>query len=274
MGEVIQVHDLADERICMYAERSETQLLRFYEPNPGIFIAESPNVILRALNAGYEPLSLLMEDGDLREDTKTVIEACGDITVYAAPGELLHNMIGYQLTRGILCAMRRKVMPTVTDLCADAKRIAILEEVVNPTNVGAIFRSAAALGVDGVILTAGCSDPLYRRAARVSMGTVFQVPWTKLDKNSSMQELMGDLKQNGFRTVAMALKEDSRSIADPEICSAEKLAIVLGTEGEGLAETTITDCDYTVMIPMTHGVDSLNVAAASAVAFWQLCLQK
>ena len=259
----------------IYNERREVQLLHYYEPAPGLFIAESPNVILRALAAGYEPLSFLMEQREAdsekgREILGRIPEA---VPVYVSTNEVLSQISGFKLARGMLCAMRRRELPKMEELCRNARRIAILENVVNPTNVGAIFRSAAALGIDAVLLTAGCSDPLYRRAARVSMGTVFQVPWTMLGDGDWADHTMEQLRNMGYCTAAMALKEDSLPPDAEELHRVEKLAIILGTEGEGLAADTIADCDYTVCIPMTHGVDSLNVAAASAVAFWELCRQ-
>ena len=247
------------------------QLLRYYEPEPGLFIAESPKVIERALNAGYEPLSFLVEHKDLEGEAKQILERYPEIPVYTAEYDVLVGMTGYALARGMLCAMKRRRLPSVEEICQNTSRIAILENVVNPTNIGAIFRSAAALHMDAVLLTSGCSDPLYRRAARVSMGTVFQIPWTYFDKKSSWPEDgMKSIQNLGFKTVAMALRDDSFSIDAPKLLAEEKLAIVLGTEGDGLAFQTIADCDYTVKIPMSHGVDSLNVAAASAVAFWEL----
>ena len=217
------------------------------------------------------PISALVEEKQIEGEAKEVLERCGQIPVFTGTFSLLSNLTGFPLTRGMLCAMRRPPLPSIEEICRGAKRIAVLEEVVNPTNVGAIFRSAAALHMDAVLLTRGCSDPLYRRAARVSMGTVFQIPWTKVPKNLSWpEEGLGVLKKLGFRTAAMALCEDSVSIDDKRLMKEERLAVILGTEGDGLAQTTIADCDYTVKIPMSHGVDSLNVAAASAVAFWQL----
>ena len=232
-----------------------------------MFIAESPKVIMRALDAGCQPVSLLVERNHVNEEAREAIERCGDVPVFTAPLEVLTQLTGFQLTRGMLCAMLRPKLPSVAEVLAGAKRIAVLENVQNPTNVGAIFRSAAALGMDAVLLTPACTNPLYRRSCRVSMGTVFQVPWTYLPQ---WPEGLETLKELGFKTAAMALSDDSVTIEDPVLMAEEKLAIILGTEGDGLAETTISDCDYTVRIPMYHGVDSLNVAAASAVAFWQL----
>ena len=273
---IIPITDLHTPELEIYNERREVQLLRYYEPAPGLFIAESANVILRALTAGYEPLSILMEQREAdsekgREVLGRIMEISEEIPVYVSSNEVLSQIAGFKLARGMLCAMRRRVLPKMEELCRDARRIAILENVVNPTNVGAIFRSAAALGIDAMLLTAGCSDPLYRRAARVSMGTVFQVPWTFLGTEDWADRTMEQLRGMGYRTAAMALKEDSLSPDARVLHETEKLAIILGTEGEGLAADTIADCDYTVCIPMARGVDSLNVAAASAVAFWELC---
>lgn len=245
-----------------FARLTEREL---YHPQKGegLFIAESPVVIERALDAHYEPVSLLMEEKHIEGSAKTVIERCGDIPVYTAELETLEQITGYALTRGVLCAMKRKPLPAAEEICRDARRIAVLEEVMNPTNVGAIFRSAAALNMDAVLLTKGSCDVLYRRAVRVSMGTVFQIPWSFVESVESVKEL-------GFATAALALSDDSISIDDPVLEKEEKLALVLGTEGDGLKKNTISACDYTVKIPMAHGVDSLNVAAASAVAFWQI----
>ena len=265
---IIPITDFSAPELDIYARLNENQLFRYYEPEPGLFIAESPKVIERALNAGYEPVSFLVEKKHIEGEAKDVLARCSGIPVYTAESDILTQLTGFQLTRGALCAMRRRALPSLTEICSGARRIAILEQVMNPTNIGAIFRSAAALNMDAVILTPGCSDPLYRRASRVSMGTVFQIPWIVAD--NWPQPVMSQLKQLGFKTAAMALSDNSVSIDDARLLSEEKLAIILGTEGDGLAETTIADCDYTVKIPMTHGVDSLNVAAASAVAFWQL----
>lgn len=275
MMEIIEVADLNRSELVVYTELSERQLATIYEPAEGLFIAESPKVIGRALDGGYEPVSFLAEKGQLAE-AKEILNRMEDVPIYVAPDEILTKLTGYHLTRGLWCAMRRRTLPTIEEVCQGAKRIAILEEVVNPTNVGALFRCAATLGMDAVILTGGCSDPLYRRASRVSMGTVFQIPWTMLSKKDGVwpEQAMKTLKEMGFKTAAMALREDSVGIDDPQLNSEEKLAIVLGTEGDGLAGDTIADCDYTVMIPMAHGVDSLNVAAAGAVAFWQLGHQR
>lgn len=267
---IMEITDLEIPELEVYIDKKEVQLLHYYEPEPGIFIAESPSVILRALEAGYEPLSLLMEKKPLGEKERAILDRRGEIPVYTASLEVLTRITGYQLARGMLCAMRRKALPSLKEICAGKRRIAILEDVVNPTNVGAIFRSAAALSMDAVLLTKGSSDPLYRRAVRVSMGTVFQIQWTIMDAGDWPERAMQELRSMGYRTAAMALKEDSVSLKDERLKKEERLAIVLGTEGDGLAGRTIADCDYTVMIPMAHGVDSLNVAAASAVAFWEL----
>ena len=271
MTDYIRTEDFSSEDLKVYTQDSEVQLLRYYEPEPGIFIAESPKVIRRAMDAGYEPMSFLIEEGQENEETESIFQSCGEAPVYMANRETLLQLKGYTLTRGMLSAMRRRELPSVEEICGNARRIAVLENVVNPVNVGAIFRSAAALNMDAVLLTGGCSDPLYRRAARVSMGTVFQVPWTYFDGRTPWPEGgMELLRKLGFRTAAMALRDDSVSIDDPGLKAEEKLAVILGTEGDGLAGETIADCDYTVRIPMSHGVDSLNVAAASAVAFWEL----
>ena len=266
-----EIKDFAAPELDVYARTSEVQLLRYYEPEPGIFIAESPKVIERALKAGYQPISFLVEHKDLEGEAQEILKQYPDVPVYTAEYELLVKLTGFALTRGMLCAMRRHPLPSVEEICRNASRIAVLENVVNPTNIGAIFRSAAALHMDAVLLTGGCSDPLYRRAARVSMGTVFQIPWTYFDKkNVWPQDGMQILQNLRFKTAAMALRDDSVGIDDKALRSEEKLAVILGTEGDGLASQTIADCDYTVKIPMSHGVDSLNVAAASAVAFWEL----
>lgn len=272
MPNIIKVTDFHSPDLELYTKYSEVQLLHYFEPAEGLFIAESPKVIERALNAGYEPISLLLEPKHIQGEAKDILARCPDIPVYTAELDVLTKLTGFPLTRGALCAMRRKRLPDVKQICKDARRIAILENVVNPTNVGAIFRSAAALYMDAVLLTPACSDPLYRRAARVSMGTVFQVPWTYIGTKDMEWSVDGlkPLKELGFRTAAMALSEHSISIEDPKLLAEEKLAVILGTEGDGLAASTIASCDYTVKIPMAHGVDSLNVAAASAVAFWQL----
>lgn len=267
----IRIADFNAPELDIYARTKEVVLLNRAKPEDGIFIAESPKVIERALDSGCEPISILMEERHIEGEGKSVLERCGDIPVYTAEFDVLKELTGFPLTRGMLCAMRRPAPLSLQQVCVNATRLAILEDVVNPTNVGAIFRSAAALGMDAVILTQACSDPLYRRAIRVSMGTVFQIPWTYVDKFVEWpDEGMKFLHDMGFKTAAFALKDDSVGIDDPQLMSEEKLAILLGTEGDGLATETIADCDYTVKIPMSHGVDSLNVAAASAVAFWQL----
>lgn len=306
MINIIEIKNLDAPELQIYYNLNEAQLFHYFEPKPGIFIAESPKVIERALDAGCVPMSFLMEKKHVKTQAKEILARCEklqsqdikqtdkmeaengnssmaaehdipvctaecEIPVYTAEIEVLAKITGYQLTRGMLCAMYRPTLPSVEQLCKNARRVAILENVVNPTNIGAIFRSAAALGMDAVLLTSACADPLYRRASRVSMGTVFQIPWTYFDKNASWPDgAMDVLHKLGYKTAAMALRDDSVSIDDEKMMAEEKLAIVLGTEGDGLADHTIADCDYTVKIPMTHGVDSLNVAAASAVAFWQL----
>lgn len=306
MINIIEIKNLDAPELQIYYNLNEAQLFHYFEPKPGIFIAESPKVIERALDAGCVPMSFLMEKKHVETQAKEILARCDklqsqdikqtdkmeaengnssmaaehdipvctaecEIPVYMAEIEVLAKITGYQLTRGMLCAMYRPTLPSVEQLCKNARRVVILENVVNPTNIGAIFRSAAALGMDAVLLTSACADPLYRRASRVSMGTVFQIPWTYFDKNVSWSDgAMDVLHKLGYKTAAMALRDDSVSIDDEKMMAEEKLAIVLGTEGDGLADHTIADCDYTVKIPMTHGVDSLNVAAASAVAFWQL----
>ena len=272
MPNIIEVTDLTRPELDVFARLTEAQLRNRLEPEKGIFIAESPKVITRALDAGYEPLSLLMERRQIEGQARDVIGRCGGIPVYTADDDLLAGLTGYRLTRGVLCAMRRPRLPEVEELCAPARRVAVLEGIVDATNVGAIFRSAAALGMDAVLLTPTCCDPLCRRAARVSMGTVFQVPWTSIGAEAGdwPQPGVTRLQGLGFKTAAMALSDTALSIEDPRLAAEPKLAVVLGTEGDGLAPRTIAACDYTVRIPMSHGVDSLNVAAASAVAFWQL----
>ena len=272
MPNIIEIQSAALPELDVFARLTEAQLRNKQDPEKGLFIAESPKVIERALNAGYEPVSLLMEQKHITGDAADIIARCGDIPVYTAEREVLAGLTGYELTRGVLCALRRRPLPSVEDLCASARRIAILESIVDPTNVGAIFRSAAALNLDAVLVTPTCCDPLYRRAVRVSMGTVFQIPWTRIGNTHTdwPHPGMDRLKALGFKTAAMALSDDSVSIDDPALGSEEKLAIILGTEGDGLSLRTIADCDYTVRIPMAHQVDSLNVLAASAVAFWEL----
>lgn len=273
MGNIIEITDFQAVELDIYARLTEAQLLNRDKPEDGLFIAESPKVVTRALDAGYEPVSMLVEDSHVEGEAKEVIVRCPEIPVYTAPFEVLTQLTGYKLTRGLLCAMHRKPLPTVQDVCKEARRIAVLENVMNPTNVGAVIRSAAALNMDALLLTPGCSNPLYRRAIRVSMGTVFQIPWTFLEEEETGNwpaEGMAYLKELGFRTASMALRHESVEIWDERLRREEKLAVLLGTEGEGLMEATIRNSDYTIKIPMTHGVDSLNVAAASAVAFWEL----
>ena len=272
MTNIMEITDFLAPELDVYARLTEVQLLNREYPEKGLFIAESPKVIGRALNAGCVPVSILVEKKHIEGEAKEIIARCPDIPVYTAEFDVLTQLTGFQLTRGMLCAMRRPRLPTVEEVCSGARRIAILENVMNPTNIGAIFRSAAALNMDAVLLTPACSNPLYRRAIRVSMGTVFQIPWTFLGGNEASwpDSGMQQLKEMGFKTAAMALNDDSVTIRDPQLLAEEKLAIILGTEGDGLADETIAQCDYTVRIPMSHGVDSLNVAAASAVAFYQL----
>lgn len=272
MPSIIEITDFLAPELDIYARLTEVQLLNRFEPEKGLFIAESPKVIERALDAGCTPVSMLVEDKHVHGEAKDIIARCGGIPVYTAPFDVLTQLTGFKLTRGMLCAMRRPKLPSVEEVCTGARRVAVLENVMNPTNIGAIFRSAAALNMDAVLLTPACSNPLYRRAIRVSMGTVFQVPWTFLGDESVRwpEDGIQLLKEQGFKTAAMALSDNSVTIKDPQLLSEEKLAIILGTEGDGLADFTIASCDYTVRIPMSHGVDSLNVAAASAVAFWQL----
>ena len=265
MANIIEIQDYEAPELDVYARLTEAQLLNRFEPAKGMFIAESPKVIQRALDGGCIPVSILAERSHMNEEAMAAIERCGDVPVYTSGLDVLTKLTGFQLTRGMLCAMRRPKPKAPAEVLAGARRVVVLERVMNPTNVGAIFRSAAALGMDAVLLTPGCSDPLYRRSARVSMGTVFQIPWTYLGENW-MEELHG----LGFKSAALALREDSYSIDAPELRNTEKLAVVLGSEGDGLAADTIAQCDYTVKIPMYHHVDSLNVAAASAVAFWEL----
>lgn len=265
MPNIIEIHDLSAPELDVYTRLTENQLVNRRDLNEGIFIAESPNVVRRALDSGCVPISMLLERKHIQGQAKDIVERCGDIPVYTAPLDVLKELTGFPLTRGVLCAMRRPELLSVEEVCFNARRIAVLEDVMNPTNLGAIIRSAAALGMDAVLLTPNSTDPLYRRAIRVSMGTVFQIPWAYLPKNWT--DVLHTL---GFKTAAMALREDTVSIRDPKLREIEKLAVILGTEGEGLAEETISSSDFTIKIPMYHGVDSLNVAAASAVAFWEL----
>ena len=271
IAQIMEITDFNAPELDVYARLTENQLLNRHEPEKGIFIAESPKVIERALESGCVPLSFLVEHRHLETQARELLERCPEVPVYTAEFDVLTQLTGFKLTRGMLCAMRRPKLPDPEEICQKADRLVILENVVNPTNVGAIFRSAAALHMDGILLTPGCSNPLYRRAARVSMGTVFQISWTFLNDGFAWPDTgLEKLRRLGFCTVAMALSEDSVSIDDPVLMKEEKLAVILGTEGDGLASSTIADCDYTVRIPMSHNVDSLNVAAASAVAFWEL----
>lgn len=272
MADIWEITDLALPEVDVFARLTEAQLRSRRDVEKGLFIAESPKVIERALDAGYEPVSLLMERRQMDGPAREILRRCGDVPAYTAPRALLAELTGYELTRGVLCAMRRRPLPSVETLCAGARRVAVLEGIVDSTNVGAIFRAAAALRLDAVLLTPTCGDPLYRRAARVSMGAVFQIPWTRIGTAPAHwpREGLERLGALGFKTAAMALSDTAVSIEDPRLLAEERLAIVLGTEGDGLAQSTIAACDYTVRIPMAPGVDSLNVAAASAVAFWQL----
>ncbi|MCD7821014.1 MAG: RNA methyltransferase [Clostridiales bacterium] len=272
MANIIEITDLTDPALDLFLRLTEAQLRNRLEPEKGVFIAESPKVIRRALEAGCQPVAFLMERRHIQGQAKDLLERCGSVPVYTADREVLAGLTGYQLTRGILCAMRRPPLPSVEELCSNAHRVAVLEGIVDATNVGAIFRSAAALFIDAVLVTPTCCDPLYRRAARVSMGTVFQVPWTRIGDNAAdwPHPGMERLPALGFHTAAMALTDDALSIEDPRLRGEDRLAIVLGTEGDGLSPHTIAGCDHAVKIPMSHDVDSLNVAAASAVAFWQM----
>jgi len=265
MANIITITDFSAPELDIYARLTEAQLLNRFDPKNAMFIAESPKVIMRALDGGCIPVSILVEQNRMTGESLEAIQRCGDVPVYTASLDILAQLTGYKLTRGLLCAMRRPPLPSAATLLEGVRRVAVLDNIQNPTNVGAIFRSAAALGMDAVLLTSDCSDPLYRRSARVSMGTVFQVPWTYLEEDWLVQ-----LRTAGFKTAAMALKDDSLSVDDPILAQQDKLAVILGSEGDGLADLTIDSCDYTVKIPMYHRVDSLNVAAASAVAFWQL----
>lgn len=265
MNKIIEITDFLAPELDVYARLTEVQLLNREFPEKGLFIAESPKVIERALDAGYEPVSCLIEKRHIEGEGKQILEKIKNVPVFCAEFDILTQLTGFKLTRGMLCAMKRKSLPDVREICENKRRIVVLDKVMNPTNVGAIIRSAAALGMDAVLLTPGCSDPLYRRAARVSMGTVFQIGWTFLRDDS-----LDEIRALGFKTVAMALKDNSLAINDPRLADEDKLAIIMGTEGDGLSDATISDCDFTVKIPMYHGVDSLNVAAASAVAFYQL----
>ena len=272
MPHIIEVTDLAAPELDVYARLTQAQLRNRLEPEKGVFIAESPKVISRALDAGFVPVSLLMERRQITGPAAEILTRCGDAPIYTADRELLAALTGYELTRGVLCAFQRPKPRTVEELCRNARRVAVLEGIVDSTNIGAIFRSAAALNMDAVLVTPSCCDPLCRRAVRVSMGTVFQVPWTQIGSTAAdwPEQGMQQLHALGFKTAAMALTDLSVSSDDAALAAEPKLAIVLGTEGDGLANSTSAACDYTVKIPMSHGVDSLNVAAASAVAFWQL----
>ena len=272
MPNIVEISDFSASELDVYARLTENQLLCRADPQNALFIAESPKVIERALDAGYEPISLLMERKHIEGQAKEIIERCGNIPVFTSTLDVLTQLTGFPLTRGVLCAMRRKPLADFREVLRNARRIAVLEDVMNPTNIGAIVRSAAALNMDAILFTPACCDPLYRRAVRVSMGTIFQIPWAYIGETPSdwPQRGMGWLRELGFRTAAMALRDDSVRMDDKALMAEEKLAIILGTEGDGLSGSTIADCDYTVRIPMSHGVDSLNVAAASAVAFWQL----
>lgn len=261
---IIEINSLSHPGVELFSTLTEAQLRKQMEPEKGIFIAESPKVIRVALDAGYEPLALLCEQKHIAGDAADIVGRCGDIPIYTGDRDLLAALTGYTLTRGVLCAMRRPILRSVDDVCRGARRVVVIDGVVDTTNIGAIFRSAAALGIDAVLLTPSSCDPLNRRAVRVSMGSVFLVPWTWLDTP------VYSLKERGFRTAAMALSDNSVSIDDESLVSEERLAIIMGTEGDGLAQSVIDAADYVVRIPMAHGVDSLNVAAASAVAFWQL----
>lgn len=276
MPNIIHVSDLSEEGLSVFSRLTEAQLRNRLEPEKGIFIAESPKVISLALNEGYEPVSLLMEPKHIEGQGKEIIERCGDIPVYTAERSVLAELAGFELTRGVLCAMRRPILPSPEEICKGARRIAVLEDIMDSTNIGAIFRSAAALNIDAVLITPSCCDPLCRRAVRVSMGTILQVPWTRIGEVPKDWSEGGTdrLRAMGFKTAAMALSDRSVSIDDPALKAEERLAIILGAEGDGLAKETIAKCDYTVKIPMSHGVDSLNVAAAGAVAFWELRVKR
>lgn len=272
MARIIEIAQLDAPELDVYARLTEAQLRRRREPERALFVAESPKVIGHALDAGYRPVSLLMERRQLEGAARALLARCGDVPVYTADRDVLAELTGYTLTRGVLCAFRRPAQPEAEEICAGARRIAVLEGIVDPTNVGAIFRSAAALWVDAVLVTPTCCDPLHRRAVRVSMGTVFQVPWARIGRTPAdwPEDGLARLRALGFETAALALSPSAVSLEEPGLACAERLALVLGTEGDGLAPATVAGCDHTVRIPMAHGVDSLNVAAASAVAFWQL----
>lgn len=268
MAEIIEITDLSIPELIPYVSSNEIQLKRYFEPDLGIFIAESAKVIRLALDAGYEPLSILIERKYISGQGSDILARCGDIPVYTADSGILTALTGFKLTQGILCAMRRRQLPDLEEICRKSKRIAVLEDVMNQTNIGAIIRSAAALDFDAVLLTEASSDPLYRRSVRVSMGTVFQIPWTYI--SGASPDYIKKLSEMGYFTAAMALHSNTVDIDDPILSDRERIAVILGTEGEGLKQSTIEAADVTVKIPMANGVDSLNVAAASAVAFWQL----
>lgn len=270
----IEINDLSAEPLKIYSTLNESRLLHYYEPQEGLFIAETRKVVQRALDSGYDPESLLVERR-FAEQNESILDRVSDVPVYLCDGAAMRSITGYNLNEGFLCAMRRKKLPAAAGICRNKRRIAVLESVVNPTNIGAVFRSAAAMGIQAVLLTPGCCDPLYRRAIRVSMGNVFLVPWTYIADSEREWQVRGVelLHGLGFRTAAMALRENTLDIRDPVLRTVERLAILLGTEGEGLCESTIANSDFTVKIPMTAGVDSLNVAAASAVAFWELAMR-
>jgi len=273
MSEIIEITDISAPELDSYARLTENQLKNKKNPADGMFIAESRTVVTLALDAEYEPISLLVEKNMISTQARDIISRCGDVPIYTAEKALLEGLTGFSLSRGIFAVMKRKPLPDMKTVCKDARRIAVLENIMDATNVGAIIRSAAALGIDAVLLTPSCNDPLNRRAARVSMGTVFQIPWTYID--GTMEQWYNDgqqrLRRMGFSTAAMALSKSSVSVDDPKLKASDKLAVILGTEGTGLSDETVNDADYVVKIPMFHGVDSLNVAAASAVAFWELC---
>ena len=272
MPNIIEITSISAPELDVYARLTESQLRSKQDPEKGIFIAEGTKVIGHALDGGCEPISFLVERKHITGKARDIIARCGDIPVYTADSAVLESLTGFALTRGVLCAMRRPRLPSAEEICKDARRIAVLEGIVDPTNVGAIMRSAAALGIDAILLTPTCCDPLNRRSVRVSMGTVFQIPWARIGENAAQWPHPGmeKIKAMGFKTASMALNENAVSIDDPRLMTEEKLAIILGTEGDGLDNATVSASNYTVCIPMYHGVDSLNVAAASAVAFWQL----
>lgn len=276
MAQIISVNELSIKELEVFCGLNEAQLLHYSEPDEGLFIAESPRVIERALDAGYQPVALLAEERYLTRDGGGILPRVGDIPVYVCREEILRGITGYNLTEGMLCAMRRKKLHAPDRLCRNARRIALLENVVNPTNIGAIFRSAAAMGIEAVLLTPACADPLYRRAIRVSMGNVFLVPWGYITETQDewLSRGMELLHSLGFKAAAAALREDTLDIRDERLKQEPRLAVLLGSEGDGLTEQTLCACDYTVKIPMTNGVDSLNVAAASAVAFWELAMRQ